>query len=168
MTRRIIVPILVLMGAASLAGCSKAPQQRYQAAVEVLEQAREARIEAAQVVAAREQALADLKQKLAQARGRLNNARAELQQARARIDKVVNDAVLFRAIQRTMLNSERFSGAAISVGVDNRVVTLTGTVRDKVTEKAALEAARNHPGVRKVRDQLTVTKETEQASSPTT
>lgn len=168
MSSRVTLSILVLAGTTLLAACSQPPQQRYQAAVEALEQAREARAQAAETVATREQALAELKQKLAKARQQLQQAKARVRQAKARIDEVVNDAVLFRAIQRVMLNAERFAGAAISVGVENRVVTLTGTVPDKATERAALEAARSFPGVRAVRDQLTIAAKPRGSGNPAT
>lgn len=168
MTKPIKVAIALLMGSLLMVGCSKGPQQRYQAAVSALEQAREAQAQAADTVAARQQALAEQQQKLAAARTRLEQANDRLQQAEARIEQVVNDQVLFRAIQRELLRAERFSGAAIAVGVADRVVTLTGTVPDKASKQAALQAARSHPGVRSVNDQIEIAPASKPKPQPAT
>lgn len=156
--------ISALMAGTLLAGCSQAPQQRYQAAVDALEQAQQAHSEAAATVTEREQALSKQKQKLAQARKQLQAVQERLQKARNRVDKVVSDQVLFRAIQRALLDSERFPSAAIAVGVEDRVVTLTGTVPDETAREAALAVTRNHPGVRSVQDRLAIARPSKPAS----
>lgn len=148
--------VTAFVGAALLAGCSEDPQHRYQAAAKALEKARADRAEAADAVEARKKALAEQQEKLEQAKQKLAKARERLQQANTHVDQAVSDEVLFRAVQRAVLDSERFPDAAISVGVNDRVVTLTGTVPDKATKQAALEAARKHPGVRELRDELTI------------
>lgn len=150
---RLLMPVLAL---ALLAACSEDPQHRYQEATQALEAARKARTEAESAVEDRKQALADQQRKLDQAKQKLAEARERLEAANQRVDEAVSDEVLFRAVQRAVLDPKRFPDAAIAVGVDDRVVTLTGTVPDAATKKAALEAAGAHPGVREVRDQLKI------------
>lgn len=153
------ITVSLVLATVFVIGCSEAPQQRYEAAVEALQEAKTARADAAETVAARKKALARQKQKLEQANAYLAETNQHLQQAKAQLNKIVNDKILFRAVQQAMLNTERFSSAAISVGVKNRIVTLTGFVPDKSTQAAALDKARAFPGVRKVRDELKISSE---------
>lgn len=163
---RNVFPVAFLVGTALFAGCSEDPQQRYQDATQAMKEARAARADAEKAVEGRQEALDQQRQKLEQSKQKLAKARERLQQANQRVDEAVSDEVLFRAIQRAVLDSERFSDAAISVGVQDRVVTLTGTVPDKATHKAALKAASEHPGVRDVRDELTVSSDDSGESAP--
>ena len=96
-------------------------------------------------------------------RANLNEAEAKLKEARNKVEaasqvvnKTVNDEVLFRTIQREVLDKKEFDKAAISVGVKNRVVTLTGNVPDEDTRKRAVKLAREQAGVKDVNDELQV------------
>lgn len=146
----------VLAGVLLAAGCSEDPQQRYERAAANLEAAKQARAEAHEAVAQKKAELARLQEKLDVAEKRLQEARERMERASRTLDASVNDAVLFRSIQRAMLDPERFPGAAIAVGVQDRVVTLTGTVPDEATRRAAVELARAQPGVEEVVDFLEI------------
>jgi len=155
-----------LLAAASLvAGCSQDPQARYEQAVAALQEARQARDEARERVEAQKREVARLKDKLNAAEAKLAKARQRLEEAAAAVDKSVTDAVLFRTLQRKLLDSDRFGDAAISVGVEDRVVTLTGRVPDAATQEQAVELAREHVGVEEVIDFLEVAKDTDTDSS---
>ena len=141
-----------------LNGCSETPQQRYQRATEALTEARDARQGAAETVTERRRALARAESELEAARDKLESAEARVQEAEAAVQDSVDDDVLFRAIQRALLDADRFDGAAIAVGVGDGVVTLNGSVPDAATGEAAVATAADVPGVADVRDQLVVDK----------
>lgn len=155
MTRSILmaglVGVLLLAG-----GCSEDPQQRYERAAANLETAKQARAEAQRAVTEKKAELARLQEKLDAAERRLQLARERMAAASQKLEQSVNDEVLFRSIQRAMLDEERFAGAAIAVGVEDRVVTLTGTVPDEATRDMAVQVARGYAGVRDVVDFLDV------------
>lgn len=138
------------------AGCSEDPQQRYERAAANLETAKQDRAEAQRAVTEKKAELARLQEKLDAAERRLSQARQRMADASLKLEKSVNDEVLFRSIQRALLDEKHFAGAAIAVGVRDRVVTLTGMVPDAATREAALETARGHAGVEDVVDFLTV------------
>lgn len=138
------------------AGCSEDPQQRYERASVNLEAAKQARAEAQRAVTEQKAELVRLQEKLEAAERRLEQARERMAQASQKLERSVNDEVLFRSIQRALLDEGRFAGAAIAVGVENRVVTLTGSVPDEATRKAAIETARGYAGVEDVADFLEV------------
>lgn len=150
---RTAVAIVALI---AVAGCSEDPQQRYERAAANLETAKEARAEAQAAVDAKKAELRRLQEKLDAAEQRLAKARERLEQASEAVNASVSDEVLFRSIQRALLDEERFAGAAIAVGVQDRVVTLTGTVPDDATRKAAVRVAREHAGVKEVVDFIEV------------
>lgn len=154
---------LILAVALATSGCSEDPQERYERAVEGLQQARAARAAAREEVRDKKAELARLQDKLDAAQRRLEQAREQLEKAAAQVDESVNDEVLFRSIQRDLLDKNKFGDAAIAVGVEGRVVTLTGTVPDQATRKMALDVARDHPGVEKVVDFLDIEGQSEQA-----
>lgn len=150
---RTVVAIVVLI---AVAGCSEDPQQRYERAAANLEAAKQARTEAQAAVDEKKAELRRLQEKLDAAEQRLAKARERMEQASEAVNASVNDEVLFRSIQRALLDEERFAGAAIAVGVQDRVVTLTGTVPDEATRKAAVRVAGEHAGVKEVVDFLEV------------
>lgn len=155
MTRTILMAALV--GALVLAGgCSEEPQQRYERAGANLEAAKRAHAEAQQAVTEKKAELARLQEKLDAAERRLIQARERMAEAKQKLERSVNDEVLFRSIQRALLDESRFADAAVAVGVEDRVVTLTGTVPDEATREAAMEVARGHAGVEGVVDNLEV------------
>lgn len=138
------------------AGCSEDPQQRYERAAANLEAAKQAHAEAQRAVTEKQAELVRLQEKLKAAERRLGNARERMKTAATAVDESVNDEVLFRSIQRALLDEKRFAGAAIAVGVQDRVVTLTGTVPDEATREAAIETARGYAGVEEVVNSLEI------------
>lgn len=152
-----IISIAGLIGALLfVGGCSEDPQQRYERAAANLQMAEQARAEAQRAVTEKRAELARMQEKLDAAERRLQQARERMAAASQKLEQSVNDEVLFRTVQRAMLDEERFTGAAIAVGVEDRVVTLTGTVPDEATRDLAIQVARGHAGVRDVVDFLEV------------
>lgn len=148
--------VALMLALTLLAGCSETPQEKYDNAVEKLQQTREARNDAQDKVKAKKEELQKSQDKLDDAEGKLQKARKKVEVASAAVNKTVNDEVLFRTIQRDVLDKKQFDKSAISVGVKNRVVTLTGNVPDDDTRKRAVKLAREQAGVEDVIDDLEV------------
>ena len=148
--------VAITLGLATLAGCSETPQEKYDNAVEKLNETRESRNDAQEKVASKKEELSELQANLNEAEAKLQEARKKVEAASQAVNKTVNDEVLFRTIQREVLDKKEFDKAAISVGVKNRVVTLTGNVPDDETRKRALKLARSQAGVQDVIDELEV------------
>ncbi len=158
--------IALVMTGAALSGCSQDPQEKYDSAVEQLNDARESVDDAQAKLDDKKEELAELQDNLDEAQSNLADARSKVDEASQAVNKTVNDEVLFRTIQRELLDKKTFDKAAISVGVTNRVVTLTGNVPDEQTHKQAVKVARSQAGVEDVVDQLQVTdKKAKQQSS---
>lgn len=160
--------ILAVMALAltTLVGCSETPQEKYDSAVAELKEARAARKDALESVNEKKQELEALRAELNEAQAELANARNKVEAAAQAVDKTVTDEVLFRTIQHDVLAKKGFDKAAISVGVNNRVVTLTGHVPDAETHDRALKLAREQPGVKNVIDDLEVAGEEKRQSAP--
>ncbi|MES1929463.1 hypothetical protein SADO_09402 [Salinisphaera dokdonensis CL-ES53] len=148
--------VAITLGLATLAGCSETPQEKYDNAVEKLNETRESRNDAQEKVASKKEELSELQANLNEAEAKLQEARKKVEAASQAVNKTVNDEVLFRTIQREVLDKKEFDKAAISVGVKNRVVTLTGNVPDDETRKRAIKLARSQAGVQDVIDELEV------------
>lgn len=146
------------------AGCSESPQEKYNDATSHLNDAKKTRKQAQEKVADAREQVQDAQKKLKQAQDKLQQARQKVIAATQAVNKTVNDEVLFRTLQKKLLDSDKFSKAAISVGVNQRVVTLTGTVPDQNTRKQAVQAVRNQPGVASVNDQLQVSNDKNDAA----
>jgi osmotically-inducible protein OsmY len=151
----------LLVATAMLTGCSESPQDQYKDATQNLKQAKQARQDAQQTLQDKQQALADAKKDVKQAKSDLQSAKQKVAQAMQKVDKLVDDKILFRTIQRKLVNNKNFGNSAISVSVNQRVVTLTGTVPDQSTHKKALQTTRSQPGVKKVIDSLKVNDQSE-------
>lgn len=86
----------------------------------------------------------------------LIRAKEELARAERRLADAATDAVLFRTIQRQLLEDRRLRGTAVSVRVEAAVVTLSGRVDDAaVREHAGLVVAKA-PGVKMVNNRVVV------------
>lgn len=153
---RSIAIVCVLLSALAVAGCSESPQEKYNDATSKLQDAKKARQKAKDKVADAKEEVKDAKQGLDEAQDKLQEARQKVIAATQAVNKTVNDEVLFRTLQRSVLNKDEFAKSAISVGVNDRVVTLTGTVPDQKTHKKALQVVRDQAGVASVNDQLEV------------
>ncbi len=93
---------------------------------------------------------------LERARASLEEAEQRLADARERVAKAANDAVVFRAVQRRLLDEEDLEGVAISARVQRRTVTLEGSVPNETLKKRAQEVASGATGVETVINQITV------------
>ncbi|HET7313341.1 BON domain-containing protein [Salinisphaera sp.] len=162
---RFITVVCLLLATLAVAGCSESPQEKYNDAISNLHDAKNERQQAKEKVADAREQVQDAQKKLNQAQEQLQQAQQEVNSAMQAVNKTVNDEVLFRTLQKKLLNSDKFSESAISVGVNHRVVTLTGTVPDQQTRKQAAQVVRNSAGVASVNNQLQVTNGNNDASN---
>ncbi len=121
-----------------------------------LRDAREAVLGANEALKERESVLDEAKKDVEAAREQVRAAQSELTSIEANVDLKATDGLLFRAIQRRLLDDERLEGAAVRVKVDKGVVTLQGEVPDGALRDVALEVARSVSGVASVDSQLNV------------
>lgn len=154
--RYLILLLAFLLGAAAVGGCSESPQDKYNDATQKLQKAKQARQQAQRTLEDKQKELAQARKDVQAAQKGLQQAQHDVMQAEQVVNRNVDDEVLFRSIQRKLLNQKTFDNSAISVSVKNRVVTLGGTVPDAQTRKKALQTAHSQPGVQKVVDALQV------------
>ena len=72
---------------------------------------------------------------------------SELAQREAVVNRSATDAVIFRAVQKRLLEDDDLSEVAIAARVSKGVVTLSGSVPNAKLRDRALEIARTTPGV---------------------
>lgn len=161
---RLAITICLLLATMMTAGCSQSSQEKYNDALNHLSDTKKTAQKAQDKVDDAKDKVADAKKKLAEAKKNLKEAQQKVAKARKSVDQTVNDDVLFRTLQKKMLNDDAFSDAAISVGVNHRVVTLTGNVPDQDTKQKAVKTAQQQTGVAQVHDQLEVTRKQNDSS----
>ena len=151
---RISTTLLLVLG---LGGCGDtSDEERLTQANAVLREAREAVRSAREEVQTKEQGVEAATAELEKARAALHEVEQELANAESQVDLNATDALLFRAIQRKLLEDDRLEGLAIRADVKKGAVTLRGSVPDEETNEAALEIVRAFPGVVSVDSQLEV------------
>jgi osmotically-inducible protein OsmY len=104
----------------------------------------------------REQSLKEAEAEANRARQALRDAERRLEAARQEVAKHASDDVLFRTVQRRLLEDGKLQGVAIAAQVKNRVVTLRGSVEKAAQRDRALELARETPGVDGVESRIDV------------
>lgn len=138
-------------------GCgSPTPEEQLAALSQERENAESAVEEAQGAVIAQEAVVEQAQTTLEVRREELDEARRELAEVNERLQAVASDPVIFRGVQRRLLEDPLFEGLAIRVEVERGVVSLHGGVPDDATREAAVEAARRFPGVTGVRSRLEV------------
>jgi len=161
--RTLLLLSALLVGTAGITACSESPQQQYDKATSKLNDAKEALTEAKGKVDDQQETVTKAQQKLDELQNNISKQRNDVAEATQAVDKTVNDEVLFRTLQKELLNKDNFSDSAISVAVNNLVVTLNGAVPDQKTHDRAISLVKDQPGVADVLDQLRVG-DAEQAS----
>lgn len=153
--RYALAAALVGLGAVA-AGCSQSPQEQYDDSVNSLKDVRQDVSDAKDQVRDARENVQDAQQAYQDAQNQLASARQQLQESTSSVQKNASDQVLFRTLQRDVLKRDEFSDAAISVNVEQRVVTLTGKVADADTKNDAVKLVSQQPGVAHVIDKLQV------------
>lgn len=154
--RHVVLLASLMIGAAGLSACSESPQQKYDSATSHLNDAKDALSEAKHKVDEQQKDVDKAQKKLNELQEKVESKRKNVAEATQAVDKTVNDEVLFRTLQKNLLDKDKFSDSAISVAVNHLVVTLSGVVPDQKTHDRAIKVAKNQPGVADVRDQLQI------------
>lgn len=150
-----LVLILITGGLAACGGGSeRSAEQMLNDAQQALRDARNDVLEASERLKEKEEALAVAKVEVEKAREQVHTAQAQLDSVEKTVDLKATDGLLFRAIQRKLLDDERLEEAVVSVHVDKGLVTLRGQVPSDEEKEIAVEIARQVPGVASVTSEL--------------
>jgi osmotically-inducible protein OsmY len=153
--------ILAVLAAAllALAGCGgDGAEEELEEASRSLAKAREAVEEARGEVEERRAEVQAAQDELAVAREALREAEEQLSGFEAKVDLNATDAVLFRSIQKRLLDDGDLEDVAIVARVENGVVSLSGTVPDAELRDRAVEIARSTAGVASVESRIQIEK----------
>jgi osmotically-inducible protein OsmY len=149
--------LAAIVVAALLLGCGGSdPEVDLARASKQVEKTRSAREVAAEKVKQREADVEQAQAKLEEARAALRKIEEELAKREAKVDRSATDEVLFRAVQKRLLDDAKLASVAIAAHVNNGLVTLTGNVPDAKLRDRATEVARETPGVQRVESQVQV------------
>ena len=153
-TARVLTLATAVVVASSCGGDDQAAQ--LESATEELAEA-QSEVEAARTtVEATLETAAVAEAELGEARQALIVSQERLANARALVGASASDAVLFRSIQRDLLEENSLDDFAIAAQVDRGVVTLAGTVASAETRERAADIARSTSGVASVNNRIEI------------
>lgn len=107
----------------------------------------------------RRKELEEARQSFEAAQEKVAEARAELQKARRETATHASDALLFRSVQRRLLEDGELESVAVSASVEDGVVTLEGEVPSKAVRDRAVQVAKETAGVTEVVSRIRVAEE---------
>jgi osmotically-inducible protein OsmY len=132
------------------------PEVDLEQASQAVEEARVQVEKARETVETRESEVKEAEERLSEARSALREAESEFVQREAVVNRSATDAVLFRAVQKRLLEDGDLSDVAIAARVSKGVVTLSGSVPNAKLRDQAVEIARTTPGVGSVESRIEV------------
>jgi osmotically-inducible protein OsmY len=132
------------------------PEVDLEQASQAVEEARVRVEQARETVETRESEVKQAEEQLSEARSALREAESEFVQREAVVNRSATDAVLFRAVQKRLLEDGDLSKVAIAARVSKGVVTLSGSVPNAKLRDQAVEIARTTPGVGSVESRIEV------------
>ncbi len=136
-------------------------EARFQAAAQQLSEAR-LEVESARAVVDEKQArVAALQPELDAALAVLRRAEERMAAAEAAVDLDATDEILFRAVQKRLLEAEDLEKVAIAARVEQGVVYLSGRVPDADLRNRAIDVARETPGIARVESRIDLESEPE-------
>lgn len=122
-----------------------------------LEEARSQVERKQEIVDRKREAVEAARRELEKARDELEQARERLAEAEERVGEHATDAVLFRSVQRRLLEDEKLENVAIAARVEQGVVELSGRVPSAKLRDRAVEVAKQASGVVRVESNIEVT-----------
>lgn len=138
-----------------LVGCGEPdPEEALEEASAELARAREVLTEAEGDVDGLRTKMRELEEKLADSERVRREAGRHVNEAEALVTERASDDVLFRAVQRRLLEDPKLADVAVTAGVASRVVTLRGVVATDALRARAVAVAKAAPGVAEVIDEL--------------
>jgi osmotically-inducible protein OsmY len=149
--------VAAIAAATLLVGCGGSdPEVDLERASKAAEATRSEVEIAAEKVKQREADVKQAQTKLAEARNALRAIEAELAKREAQVDSSATDEVLFRAVQKRLLDDGDLANVAIAAHVNNGLVTLSGNVPDAKIRDRAILVARETPGVQRIETHIQV------------
>ena len=152
--KAILVGLATALAALACGGSD--PEVDLEQASQAVEEARVQVEKARETVQTRESEVKKAQERLAEARSTLREAESEFAQREAVVNRGATDAVLFRAVQKRLLEDDDLSDVAIAARVSKGVVTLSGSVPSAKLRDQAVEIARTTPGVGSVESRIEV------------
>jgi osmotically-inducible protein OsmY len=147
----------LLLALALGVGCGGDPEEKRLAELgQELGALREGLAESRALVGEREAAAKAAQDALAQARSALRESESRIAQIEKEIGAHASDDVLFRLVQKRLLEDDTLESVAIKARVERGVVTLSGVVPKAKLRDRALEIAQGVPGVVSVQDRIEV------------
>ena len=139
------------------AGCGEAdPDAALEEASAELDAARE-QLEAADAgIREIRSEMREAEERLVDAERVRREAQRHVTEAEALLSERASDDVLFRAVQRRLLEDETLADSAVVALVADRVVTLRGQLANERLRARAVEVARSAPGVAEVVSELQI------------
>jgi len=117
---------------------------------------REGLPEARARVADREATAKKAQDELAEARGGMRESERRIAEIEKEIGANATDPVMFRMVQKQLLDDDDLEDVAISARVERGVVTLSGVVPDAELRDRAVKLAEAVPGVVSVQDRIQI------------
>ena len=149
--------LTAITAAALLLGCGGSdPEVDLERASKAAAETRSEVEMAAEKVKQRETEVEQAQAKLEEARVAFRKIKQELAKREAKVDSSATDEVLFRAVQKRLLEDGALASVAIAAHVNNGLVTLTGNVPDAELRDRAIVVARETPGVQRVESHVHV------------
>lgn len=153
------LPLLLagaLLCAAPLAGCGDSEEAKIEALTKELGTLREGLAESRAQVAEREATAKTAQDALATARGEQRESERRIAEIEKELGTHATDPVLFRMVQKELLDDDDLEDVAISARVERGVVTLSGVVDEEKLRERAVKLAESVPGVVSVQDRIQV------------
>jgi len=132
------------------------PEEQLSAASQRVAEAEAGVEEAKQRVESEEEDLERAREELADAVKALEESEDRLTAAKRQLAEIADDTYLFRAVQTALLAEPELEGHAIAARVQDRVVTLEGSVPTIALRKKAGAVATGTLGVERVENAVTV------------
>jgi osmotically-inducible protein OsmY len=152
-----------LLCAAPLAGCGSSEEARIEELTEELKALRAGLGPIRAQVAEREATAKTAQDALAAARNEARESETRIAEIEKELGTFATDPVLFRMVQKGLLDDDDLEDVAIAARVDHGVVTLSGVVEDEDLRARAVKLAEEVPGVVSVQDRIQVAGSNQQA-----
>ena len=146
-SRQLLAMALAVLAAGA---CSEDPEQKLRDAGNDLDAAQKQARETGQDLEAKQKRLDEARKQVGEDRQAAAQAEARVEAARAEVSRYATDPIVFREVERRLLDDRKLVDTAVSVRVVQGVVTLTGNVPSAELRAHAGELAETSPGVVKV------------------
>jgi osmotically-inducible protein OsmY len=147
---------LMLAAGVLFAGCGESEEAKIAKLTGELGKLRQSVVETRAAVAEREAAVKAANDALAKSRGELRDSEARIATIEKELGQHATDPVLFRMVQKQLLDDDDLEDVAISATVQHGVVTLAGIVSNQKLRERAVKLAESVPGVVSVQDRIQV------------